>query len=83
MRLRLLVILCCLSASTEAKDCYYGNDKLFARNLADLKNLSNFQQSATAVPYSSYHYNGYSVSAEQYERLMIRDKAARQKVVMP
>ena len=68
MKLALLIIFCASVAHSD--DCYYGNDKLFTRNIKNLRLLSNFKQSAIAKPYFSYHYDGRSVSAEQYEKLI-------------
>ena len=74
MKHLLLLILCFTAQISNAADCYYGNDKLFSKNISDLRLLSNFQQSATAYPYYSYHYNGRSVSAEQFEKLKLKEK---------
>jgi hypothetical protein len=53
-------------------NCYYGTEA--THSLKNLQELSRFTRKTIEQPWAQFQYNGRSVTASEYERLVIRDR---------
>jgi len=69
----LLITLYC--NITLAEDCKYGKDVLNTKSLKDITKFgTEMQKKLLTQPWLQCHYKGYSVSCDEYERLINEQK---------
>ncbi|HUM41628.1 MAG TPA: hypothetical protein PKI14_01605 [Fervidobacterium sp.] len=67
----LYAALILISGYVKADDCGYGKETASKKSLKQLQDLSLFiKRHETVNPWIQCHYNGRSVSCEEYERLV-------------
>lgn len=74
-----LILLSSLVTTSLADTCYYGNERnLSQKSLKELNDVSKWLKTQeTDDMWYNYQYNGYSVSKEEYERLMRQDNTQK------